>query len=220
MNHNDRFLIITHADDPSGRDPVTIIARCYYEIIESRSKLPEETTITTTTTTSISTKGDTDDVIVDDDTSASASNRAAKRSRIESPVVVEEVAQPRPNFSPYVNTSDNNEIITRTKVKHGDIIIYTSIDLKLDSESTINYSEDIIMPERNEFHMAKLTEIFQDLFKEIIGYLDIVEAHLFLINVINDITTTMGRGMIDAYAALRELSLLYFAIGDIVNRKE
>ena len=106
------------------------------------------------------TKDDTDDVIVDDETSTSTSDRsAAKRSRIESSVV-EEVAQSRPYFSPFVDTSDNNEIITRKTVKHEDITIYTSIDVKLDSESAIKYSEDIIMTDRNEFYMAKMTEIY------------------------------------------------------------
>jgi hypothetical protein len=82
------FLIIKHADDPSGKDPVTIITRCYWEVIGSRYKLPKEIIATTTT---ITTKGDTvtDDVTVDDDdeTSASTYDRAAKRSRIESSVV-------------------------------------------------------------------------------------------------------------------------------------
>jgi hypothetical protein len=60
---NNRHLIITHADDPSGKDPVAIIARCYWEVIESGSLLPEEIITTTTSTT---TKGDIDDVNIDD----------------------------------------------------------------------------------------------------------------------------------------------------------
>ena len=135
--NNKRYLIIKHADDPSGRDPVAIITRCFWEVIGSRYRLPEEiitTTTTTTTATSITIKGDTviDDVTVDnddDETSASTCDRAAKRSRIESSVV-QEAAQSRPCFIPYVDTSNNNEIITRTIVKHRDIIVHTIIDVK------------------------------------------------------------------------------------------
>ena len=88
---NNRHLIITHADDLSGKDPVAIIARCYWEVIESRSLLPEEII----TTTSSTTKGDIDDVTIDDHETTSAStttsDRGVKRSRIES-LVVDEVA--------------------------------------------------------------------------------------------------------------------------------
>ncbi len=71
MIHHHRHLIITHADDPVGRDPVLLVARCYREIIESRSKIPEE--IVTTTTG--------DDLTAYDETSST--DRAAKRCKIE-----------------------------------------------------------------------------------------------------------------------------------------
>ena len=227
--NNKRYLIIKHADDPSGRDPVTIITRCFWEVIGSRYRLPEEiiTTTTTTTTTSITTKGDTviDDVTVDnddDETSASTCDRAAKRCRIESSVV-QEAAQSRPCFIPYVDTSNNNEIITRTIVKHRDIIVHTTIDVKLMSDSAINpikFEEDIIMTDSNEFYLAKLTEVFTNLFKEIIGYLYIDEANLFLLNVINDMTNMMGRGTVYVYAALWTLNFIYLLIGDTENIEE
>jgi hypothetical protein len=68
MNHH-RHLIITHADDPVGRDPVLLVARCYREIIESRSKLPQDI-VTTTEVTG-------DDLTVYDETSST--DRVPKR---------------------------------------------------------------------------------------------------------------------------------------------
>jgi len=222
--NNKRYLMIKHVDDPSGRDPVTIITRCYWEVIGSRYRLPKE--MITTTTSSITTKGDTviDDVTVDndDETSASTCDRAVKRSRIESSVV-QEAVQSRHCFIPFVDTSNNNEIITRTIVEHKGIILYTTIDVKLMSDSAINpikFEEDIIMTDSNEFYLAKLTEVFKNLFKEIIGYLYIDEADLFLINVINDMTNMMGIGTVYVYAALWTLNYLYLATGNTENIKE
>ena len=137
MNHyHNRHLIITHADNPSGRDPVAIIARCYWEVIESRSLLPEEII---TTTTSMTTKGDIDDVVTidgDDETTSALtaiSDRAVKRSRIESLVEEEEatvvVHEQQPPFVKARNcfplifrdTTGPHDMLSRTTVKEGDI---------------------------------------------------------------------------------------------------
>jgi hypothetical protein len=142
---NNRHLIIRHADDPSGKDPVATIARCYWEVIESRSLLPEEII---TTTTSSTTKGDRDDVTIDDHETTSAStttcDREVKRSRIESLLVDEEatviVHEQQPvlksrNYNPLIfrDTTGPHDMVRRTIVEQ-DGISYVTIEVKLVSK--------------------------------------------------------------------------------------
>jgi len=217
MNHyHNRHLIITHADDPSGRDPVTIITRCYWEIIESRSLLPEEII---TTTTSITTKGDIDDVVTidgDDETtpaSTATSDRALKRSRIESLVEEEEatvvVHEQQPpvvksrNCFPLIfrDTTGPHDMLSRTTVKEGDIT-YVTIHV------TLAHKID-----ENRFDSTKgdEQEVFKHLFLEIVDYLANDEAELFLFNVIEDIINMIGKRSIYLKAALKALDLFYLA---------
>lgn len=227
MSHyHNRHLIITHADDPSGRDPVTIITRCYWEIIESRSLLPEE--IITTTTTSITTKGDLDDVVTidgdDETTSASTaiSDRAVNRSRIESSVEEEEatvvVHEQQPpvvksrNCYPLIlsDTTGPHDMLSRTTVKEGDIT-YVTIHV------TLAHKID-----ENRFDSTKgdEQEVFKHLFLEIVDYLDNNEAELFLFNVIEDIINMIGKRSIHLKAALKALDLFYLATGDKVKKEQ
>lgn len=246
MNHYyNRHLIITHADDPSGIDPITTIARCYREIIESRSILPEEIIITTTTSTT--TKGGIDDITIDDDedetTSALTitSDKAVKRSRIESLVTEEEEAtvvvvnEQQPvlksrNCYPLIfrDTTGPHDMLSRTTVKQGDVT-YVTIDVSLVQKFAESRYDDVrkgneeAMKEGSRFfyqYLDRLKELYKHLFHEIVDYLDNYEAEMFLFNVIEDIIYTIGRGSIYLNAAIRELDSLYLATGDTVKREE
>ena len=241
---NNRHLIITHADDPSGKDPVAIIARCYWEVIESRSLLPEEII---TTTTSSTTKVGIDDVTIDDHETSSAStttcdreacDRELKRSRIESLLVDEEatviVHEQQPvlksrNCYPLIfrDTTGPHDMLSRTTVKQ-DGISYVTIEVKLVSkihESSNFINEAVVMDDVDSLkktcgYLCRLKELFKHLFEEIVDYLDDNEAEMFLINVINDMLNMIGRGSIYLDAALRELDALYLATGNTVKREE
>ena len=217
MNHH-RHLIITHADDPVGRDPVLLVARCYREIIESRSKLPQDI-VTTTEVTG-------DDLTVYDETSST--DRVPKRRRIESMTSFSSLPIHNRSYQKFIDTtsSDPTEILTRKTVKQGDIT-YTTIDItlaykvddsKLRSVALLNDHE--AWKEANASYLSKLRELFKNLFDEIIDYLDDYEAEMFLINVINTITNKMGRGTLYVTAALKALDRLFFDIGDTVKREE
>jgi hypothetical protein len=234
---NNRHLIITHADDPSGKDPVAINARCYWEVIESRSILPEE--IITTSTTTI--KGDRDDVTIDDHETSSASttksDRAVKRSRIESLLADEEATVIVHEHQPVLksrncyslifhDTTGPHDMLSRTTVKQ-DGMSYVTIEVTLVSKihegSFIN--EAVVMGDEESLkktcgYLPHLKELFKQLFEEIVDYLDDNEAELFLINVINDMINMIGRGSIYLNAAVRELDALYLATGNSVKREE
>lgn len=240
---NNRHLIITHADDPSGKDPVAIIARCYWEVIESRSLLPEEIITTTTSTT----KGDIDDVTIDDHELSSAStitcdreacDREVKRSRIESLLVDEEatviVHEQQPvlksrNYNPLIfrDTTGPHDFVRRSTVEQ-DGISYVTIEVKLVSkihESSNFINEAVVMGDEDPLkktcgYLCRLKELFKHLFEEIVDYLDDNEAEMFLINVINDMLNMIGRGSLYLDAALRELDALYLATGNTVKREE
>ena len=140
---NNRHLIITHADDPSGKDPVAIIARCYWEVIESRSLLPEEIITTTTSTT----KGDIDDVTIDDHELSSAStttcdreacDRELKRSRIESLLVDEEATVIVHEQQPVLKSRNCYPLIFRDTTGPHDFVRRTTVEQDL---SLIHISE-------------------------------------------------------------------------------
>ena len=236
---NNRYLIITHADDPSGKDPVAIIARCYWEVIGSRSVLPEEII---TTTTSSTTKGGIDDVTIDDHETTSASTttcyREVKRSRIESLLVDEEatviVHEHQPvllksrNCYPLIfrDTTGPHDMLSRTTVKQGDIS-YVTIEVTLVSKiHESSFINEVVVKDDEESlkktcgYLYHLKELFKHLFEEIVDYLDDNEAEMFLINVINDMINMIGRGSIYLNAALRELDALYLATGNTVKREE
>ena len=120
MIHHHRHLIITHADDPVGRDPVLLVARCYREIIESRSKVLEE--IVTTTTG--------DDLTAYDETSST--DRVAKRCKIESMASSSSVPIHNRTYQKFIDTTstDPTDILTRKTVKQGDFT-YTTINITL-----------------------------------------------------------------------------------------
>ena len=204
---NNRHLVITHADDPSGKDPVAIIARCYWEVIESRSLLPEEII----TTTSSTTKGGIDDVTIDDHELSSAStttcdreacNREMKRSRIESLLVDEEatviVHEQQPvlksrNDNPLIfcDTTGPHDFVRRTTVEQ-DGISYVTIEVTLANKIHESSGKGDEAISNGYFSRLKDQELFKHLFKEIVDYLDDNEAELFLLNVIDDIVKMIG----------------------------
>ena len=85
------------------RDPVLLVARCYREIIESRSKIPEE--IVTTTTG--------DDLTAYDETSST--DRVAKRCKIESMASSNSVPIRNRTYQKFIDTTstDPTDILTR-----------------------------------------------------------------------------------------------------------
>jgi len=226
---SNRHLIIRHADDPSGKDPVAIIARCYWEVIESRSLLPEE--IITTTT-----KGD---VTIDDHETTSAStktcdreacDREVKRSRIESLLVDEEatviVHEQQPVLKSrycypliFRDTTGPHDFVRRTTVEQ-DGISYVTIEVTLANKIHESSGKSDEAISNGYFSRLKDQELFKHLFKEIVDYLDNFEAEMFLLNVIDDIVKMIGGGSIYLDAALRELDAFYLATGETVKREE
>jgi len=215
-----RHLILKHAEDPTERDPVTIIARCYREVIESRFKAPEEKTTNLTL--------DDVNVTVTLDDEIATTERVAKRSRIES--VTEEatlydILSSSVIIHDYCRTfiDTTTDILTRTTVKQGDLT-YTTIDVTLAYKvdegrfNHIDFDDAKARREVSQLYISKLKEMFKQLFDESVDYLDNIEAELFLVNVIEAITNKMGFGTLYVTAAIKALGLLYDEIGDTVRR--
>ena len=195
-----KILIIRTSEDPEQNDPVSIVAKCYREVIDKRCDTNIE---------------HTQQSLEEDD-------RATKRSKVEvskedealdSSTLKVRMNAPISRSTAFVDTPEgceNNQIVTRKTVQQGDQSIRT-IDVKLVFTGH-NCASSLVKERRLEhgpIFIPMCTKMFKDLYEEIIEYLTHDEADAFLVKVIIAIYLKFGRGTIYTTTAVNTLMELY-----------